>query len=285
LSASPDQSPFFLVGAIKSGTTVLRLILGHHPHICHCDEWDFRFLLHDYGVDPKLDAVGLARDVVKQRYVTDGKPIVGGNVHHGFARLPEVWPQARFIYLRRDPRDVARCCAQMGIGGSAWGATHVWTDAELQWAKITQQVPESRRMEVRIEDVIENTNQALSDICRFLGTQFDPAMLEIERDTDYTRPQKHVSYPWRMSAARSEIQQIESRIGKAAIEAAGYRHSGLPEIAPGELERLWLRLESLYGRVLRVRPLRRAGRNSPWHDAGARPRDPAPVRYDAWPRR
>jgi hypothetical protein len=137
----------------------------------------------------------------------------------------------------------------MGIGGSAWGATHVWTDAELQWAKIKQLVPESRRMEVRIEEVIENTNQALSDICRFLGTQFDPAMLEIERDTDYTRPQKHVSYPWRMSAARSEIQQIESRIGKAAIEAAGYRHSGLPEIAPGELERLWLRLASFYGKA------------------------------------
>jgi hypothetical protein len=121
-------------------------------------------------------------------------------------------------------------------------------------------------MEIRIEDVIENTNQALNDVCGFLGTRFDPAMLEIERDTNYTRPQNHVSYPWRISAARQEIQQIESRIGKAAIEAVGYRHSGLPEIVPGDLERLWLRLASLYGRVIGSRLSETVNRHMPGID-------------------
>ena len=34
-------NPFFLVGAVRSGTTVLRLMLGHHREICKCEEMEY----------------------------------------------------------------------------------------------------------------------------------------------------------------------------------------------------------------------------------------------------
>ena len=37
----PNRSPFFVVGAVRSGTTLLRLMLGHHPKICRCDEFEY----------------------------------------------------------------------------------------------------------------------------------------------------------------------------------------------------------------------------------------------------
>ena len=36
-----DAQPFFLVGSIRSGTTLLRLMLGHHSKICRCHEMEY----------------------------------------------------------------------------------------------------------------------------------------------------------------------------------------------------------------------------------------------------
>ena len=38
---SQFETPFFLVGCVRSGTTVLRLMLGHHSRVCNCDEMDY----------------------------------------------------------------------------------------------------------------------------------------------------------------------------------------------------------------------------------------------------
>lgn len=35
------EKPIFLVGAERSGTTVLRLMLDHHPQIAWCNEFEY----------------------------------------------------------------------------------------------------------------------------------------------------------------------------------------------------------------------------------------------------
>jgi hypothetical protein len=266
----PDAAaePFFVVGAVRSGTTVLRLLLGHHPAICRCEEFEFvapyvpsvgspwpdvesyadaiehfrGFKASGLRVDRSLDSVAtIAKDFLRQQAALDARPIVGAVVHHDFDRLPRIWPQARYIHMLRDPRDVSRSCVQMGWAGNAWGATPVWSAAFGAWRRLRSQVPAEHLLEVRYEALVADTEAELNRICRFLGTEYDPAMLEIERDTTYRRPSPTEASSWRERAPAEEIRQMEARLG-AELAEAGYSPSGLPPLSidPVLHSRLWL---------------------------------------------
>lgn len=309
-TTQPDATgvPFFVVGAVRSGTTVLRLLLGHHPVICRCDEFEFvapyvppegspwpdvdsyadtiahlrGFKASGLRVDCSLDSVPMvARDFLRQQAARDSRPIVGAVVHHHFDRLPRIWPQARYIHLLRDPRDVSRSCVKMGWAGNAWGATPIWSAAFGAWRGLRSQVPADRLLEVRYEALVANTETELRRICRFLGTEYDPAMLEIERDTTYRRPSPTEASSWRQRAPAEEVRQIEARLGAELLEA-GYASSGLPPLPIGPLLHFRLRLEHrwrrlrfaqrrfglplwLFDAIVRRLPLRRAQRWSQAH--------------------
>ncbi|MGB3558270.1 MAG: sulfotransferase, partial [Geitlerinemataceae cyanobacterium] len=48
--------PILLVGAERSGTTMLRLMLSHHPEIAWCNEFEYSVdLISDTQEFPKLD--------------------------------------------------------------------------------------------------------------------------------------------------------------------------------------------------------------------------------------
>lgn len=56
-SSSFVDKPIFLVGAERSGTTVLRLMLDHHPQIAWCYEFEYAVdQMLDNGDFPKLEA-------------------------------------------------------------------------------------------------------------------------------------------------------------------------------------------------------------------------------------
>ena len=125
------DEPVFLVGAERSGSTLLRLMLDHHPLIAFHFEFDFAVdmigpngelppiqLYHDYlaahriflqsraEIDFSLDYRRLVRSFLIQKRNRDRKKFVGATVHHAFDRLPTIWPHARYIHLVRDGRDV-----------------------------------------------------------------------------------------------------------------------------------------------------------------------------------
>lgn len=274
LHSRPDPiEPFFLVGAVRSGTTVLRLLLGHHPQICRCEEFEYvtpaiagkhgwpdvdsyrRELPHlrdfratGYRADPKLDFPSLARDFLKQLQAEDGRRIVGATVHNHFEELPRIWPTARYIYLERDPRDVARSCVQMGWAGNAWCGAAIWQNAHDAWQTLRASLPANRFIEVRFEDLVANAEAQLSRITSFLGLDFDPAMLELEKDTTYKRPSPAGSRSWRTDAPEREVREVETRLGSRLSEA-GYPPSGLPALQVGTLRRLALQIENKLGRM------------------------------------
>ncbi len=142
---SRPVTPVFVVGALRSGTTMLRLMLDHHPDICIPGELEFAVpLVSDEGrlptlekyveflqthrvfeawsvsIDPDLDFLSLVRSFLEQKRIQSGKPIAGATVHHHFDRLRYIWPRCRYIHIVRDGRDVARSCLRKG-----WGGEHV----------------------------------------------------------------------------------------------------------------------------------------------------------------
>jgi hypothetical protein len=270
---NPDSPPFFVVGAVRSGTTLLRLLLGHHPQICRCDEFEYvasaisgrqdwpdvpafvdglsrrrDFRSSGLRADPALAFPDLARDLLAQYQLMDGRPIVGATVHNHFDELLRLWPAAKFIHLGRDPRDVSRSCVQMGWYGNAWAAVDTWIRSEDAWQRIRQQVPAERLLEVEFEDLIADVESVLKRITAFLGVEYDPAMLDIEKDTTYRRPAPGASKSWRDDASDAEIRAMECRLGDR-LAGAGYVPSGLPPLPISALKASALKLGNRYGRM------------------------------------
>jgi hypothetical protein len=265
--------PFFVVGAVRSGTTLLRLLLGHHPRICRCDEFEYvataisgrtewpdsdkyadQLPLHrdfreaGYRVDRTRAFPDIAREFLVQRQRMDARELVGATVHNHFDELLRIWPDAKFIHLGRDPRDVARSCVEMGWNGNAWAAVEIWIRSEDAWQRIRKQVPADRLLEVEFEDLVADAEKALRRVTAFLGVEYDPAMLEIEKDTTYRRPSPRASRSWRDDASKFDVRAMEARLG-ARLAQAGYAASGEPALQISGLRELGLRLTDRYGRM------------------------------------
>lgn len=87
-------------------------------------------------------------------------------------------PEARFLHIVRDGRDVALSHQTMpyGAGNIAECATS-WVNRTTMSAKMGRILGSSRYMTVRFEDLVLDPRATLERICRFLGVSFDEAML------------------------------------------------------------------------------------------------------------
>lgn len=100
----------------------------------------------------------------------DKSPSYINHVHH----LKEIFPQAKFIHIIRDVRDY---CLSIN---KAWGknmlrAAKRWTDDNFALKKaisdFTQDV-----LELKYENLIENPQQILNEICHFLSIPYEENM-------------------------------------------------------------------------------------------------------------
>ncbi len=274
------RAPFFVVGSQRSGTTLLRLMLDHHPEIAVPHEFDYaveavrddgsfptietyRRFLDGHGsyersglrFDPTLDYPALMESFLRQRQ--GSKPIVGMTVHRHYQRLLFLWPQARFVWLVRDPRAVARSVVQVGWSGNVWAAADIWLEAQKAWQRLREAIPSGRWTEVRYEDLVCDPEATLSQICRFLGVEYSPKMLTYPQDTTYDAPDPGAAERWRDQLGLRACRRVEERVD-SWLERSGYVATGIAPLAPpSRAVAAALRLHDRLGR-LRFR-LRRYG--------------------------
>lgn len=172
------ESPMSLVGAERSGTTLLLLMLDHHPKIAFLPEFQFTVDLvgndgrwppvreshawletsrasqdYDLEIDPDLDYPRLVDGFLGQKRDRDGKPIVGATVHHHFDRRLQLWPEARFVHLVPDGWDVAAFAIGMGWPSNTWTGTERGIVAERLWDSLRSRLA-GRTIEVRHEELV-----------------------------------------------------------------------------------------------------------------------------------
>jgi hypothetical protein len=295
--ADEARRPVFLVGSERSGTTLLRLMLDHHPEIAFLSEFEFAvsrvpdngwpdldeyrewlttdriFRSYNFDIDESLSYPDLVRSFLHQKRARENKPRVGATVHKHFDVIERIWPDARYIHLVRDPRDVARSCVSMGWAGNGWTGAERWVTAERLWNEVKRRVAEPDRHELRFEQLVRRPEEELGAICRFIGVPYSERMFDYATSSTYARPNAEAAEQWRRTASDWHIQLVESRVNDMLTER-GYTPSGLPALPVPGLARLALEEQDRWSR--RMFRVRRYGPALVIGDALAR-RLPAPV--------
>ncbi|MFM1872250.1 MAG: hypothetical protein RL398_1672 [Planctomycetota bacterium] len=260
------------MGPLRSGTTLLRLLLDRHSAIHWPNEFEFGVAL-DQGKEwpsPQAYATHLANDRAFQdsgltlpktlpataadvalellgQYAAAadaaGKATLGLTIHSNFDRALAMWPNARFVHLLRDPRDVAHSVVGMGWAGNVYTAASYWLEPELQWDRIGARLPEARKLEVRYESLLHAPELELGRICKFLGVEFEPEMLTFHTESTYDAINPAGAHRWRTTLTEQQVRLVEARCS-SLMATRGYAPSGPPIQRIGALRRLALRFDS-----------------------------------------
>jgi hypothetical protein len=267
--ASLDR-PFFVVGAGRSGTTMLRLILAGHPRLHVCPEtWFIEDLAkhlplrrpltpaeleqaigiivnHFRWPDLKLTETelrGLTAVIERPtlRAILDtiygalarsvGKPRIGDKTPVYVRILPilaELYPEAQFIHLLRDGRDVAMSYIEAGWHGRCHqGETFEWVVAVKAARRFAATARPGTWLELRYEDLVASPEAVLRPLCAYLGEAFDPAMVTIPDRIDLI-PERERSIHRRLATSIStehvgKWQRTLSPLELFVMEACLYR--------------------------------------------------------------
>lgn len=205
----------FVVGVGRSGTTLLRLMLDAHPQLAIPPETHFVPTViergregatadelvaeitgargwNDFGVGlgplrervaalDRADPAGVLRAFFGLYAQRHGKPRWGDKTPIYVKRMRTIagaLPEARFVHLIRDGRDVALSRRKRGMGaGKPIGDTAGLWRRRIEDARRQARRLRGRYLELRYEDLVADPESGLRCICDLIELEFDPAML------------------------------------------------------------------------------------------------------------
>ena len=265
--------PVFLIGAERSGTTLLRLMLDCHSNIAFHSEFEFvvdyfkdnnypslddfyehlttdrLFQSSDFKIDYSLNFPQLVNSFLLQKRNNTGKYFVGATVHRHFDRLLQIWSGAKFIHIIRDGRDVARSCMNMNWAGNVWTGSDRWLEVEKLWSQLKSTLPEDRYIEIQYEALITDPKATLGSLCDFVGASYDPSMLSYPQTSTYSLPNPKLIQQWERKLSPKEIRLLEAKIGKTLIKY-GYELSHFSPLTVNSLSQIILKLHSKLNVIL-----------------------------------
>ncbi len=266
-----DNEPIFICGALRSGTTLFRLMLDQHPEMSNPGEFDFLFecrrgesghydlekYLNNLSTDRIFLASGLkirnqesypalVRDFVDQ--LASRQKILTINIHRNFEIAAELFPDARFIHLLRDPRDVARSTVNMGWAGNAYYGVRDWVESEISFKQLREQVPTQNIFELRYEALVLFPQLQLQQCCNFLGITFHDAMLEYDKNSTYSKPDEQLVEQWRRKMTQRELGLIDGYLGPM-LQECQYQPTHAPIIEPTQKDAILLAIDNKFKRL------------------------------------
>ena len=180
------QAPVFVICTLRSGSTLLRVLLDSHsqirsPHELHLryvsvhfdQKWSERSM-KELGLDTRAADYLLWDRLLHRELTASRKSIIADKTPNNVFivdRLREAWPDARFIFLLRHPGAIARS-RQKYKGEGADELIIKYVEA-LEAARQTYD-----GHTVRYEDLTANPERELRKICDFLGVPYEATMLD-----------------------------------------------------------------------------------------------------------
>jgi len=216
-----DKEFIFIIGSLKSGTTWLQILLTAHPNVIGTVELS---LFNNY-ISPLIKAWTLeSANIINQKWVKglpfimkekdfydllndfickayenvlalspEATHIIDKDPAYSFV-LKEIelfFPNAKFIHIIRDGRDVSSSLMHVNkhIG---YGAVSI-TEAALKWkssieAAYKGKKNKDRYLEIRYEELLENSKKTLTKVYEFCGLKVNPSEVEeIVEEHNFTK--------------------------------------------------------------------------------------------------
>ena len=181
-----------------------------------------------------------------------GKALVGDKTP-GYVRrmntLHALWPQARFVHLIRDGRDVYLSMRHRPLHHLKAGAFDTWSEkpvltAALWWElnvrggrKAGNLLGAGLYYEIRYESLVAHPREECETLSAFLGLPYDDAMLrfnETQRKKKERRPITPGLRDWRTQMSRDDVERFEAMAGDLLDELGCPR--AFPRLRPERLE-------------------------------------------------
>jgi hypothetical protein len=275
----------FIVGCARSGTTLVRRIVDAHPQIAITNEmhWITRQFNSRNGIVTQELVSELTRhkrfaqfEIPRQQFEgllgseealpypiflrrvfglyghIKSKPLVGNKTPAFVRSIPTfhaLWPEAKFVHIIRDGRDVCMSILNWKKAGRIVGRYATWEEdpvstTALWWERKVRKAREDGAAlgqglyhEVLYEDLVEDPERECKRLCEFLGVPYDDAMIrfaEGKTKTDLPNARKTPKKAWlpitpgmrdwRTEMPATEIQHFEAAAGNL-LEELGYERT------------------------------------------------------------
>ncbi len=185
------KAPAFVLCTLRSGSTLLRVLLDSHSQIHAPQELHLGYL--DVGIGTKwaaraMEEIGLDErrleyllwDRVLHRQLTHSgkRHLVSKTPNDVFIadRILECWPDARFIFLLRHPAAIVRSRQNLRPEADDNVETIVRYGEALERARRAY-----AGLTVRYEELTADPQGQTRRICEYLGLPWEPAMLDYGR--------------------------------------------------------------------------------------------------------
>jgi len=196
-----SEQPVFIVGMPRSGTTLVEQIAASHPHVFGAGELNALPPIAqklDAGV-PQHNPLAWDRRTIHREAVRhlaylnergNGAARVTDKLPDNVLLLGQIavlFPQARIVLCRRDPRDVCLSCFSQHFGdGMAW--TSDLADLAMRSCAIDRLIAHwktvlpLRMLEIAYETLVADLEGESRRLIGFLGLPWDPACLAFHRN-------------------------------------------------------------------------------------------------------
>jgi tetratricopeptide (TPR) repeat protein len=200
--AADPKVHVFLVGFPRSGTTLLENVLAAHPQVVSLEEKDSlaaadaTYLTSTAGLQrlANIDANEALRQrdaywsAVRKFGVEPRGRVFIDKMPLASVQLPlvaKLFPNARVLFARRDPRDVVLSCfrRRFGMNPSMYqlltleGAAQLY-DAVMGLSELYRDILPMPQHEVRYESLVEHFEGTARAACDFIGLEWDEALFD-----------------------------------------------------------------------------------------------------------
>ncbi len=224
-----NNEPFFIIGCVRSGTTLLRDILRNHPNLASPEEthyfrWAEVFgtplsqmqLLNNQVLKKHREMDNISEDEFKtilersssrgdlqkrymDRYLLNNKlsatrwfDKTPQNVY-GSAMIASEFPRAKFVHIVRNPLNVV---SSLRIGKvvkieNIVGACNFWTEAAANIYMLKKAFPK-RVYELRYEQLTENLLPEIEGLLDFVDESYDKRFFKDIKTTPKEHPHENL---------------------------------------------------------------------------------------------